>query len=458
MIASYWTPSSMWTEAKRTLYFGAPVIATQLLQMSMSFVDTVMAGRISALDLGAIAVGASSFLPLMVISMGTLIVVNPIVAHNLGARKFHLIGKNLRQALWLSQLFALVSFFIIRNLDFVMQWMNVEAEIIPLAMGYLKAISWGVFPLYAYVCYRSFNEGLSNVRPAMFIALAGALINIPANYALMFGFGPVPGLGAIGTGYASAIVYTAMWLGMMIFTGAIKPYKRFAIFSTFRLPDPKSIKEMLSLGVPIGVSGSLEVTMFALVSLMMGTLGTIAVASHQVAINFASLTFMIPFGLSIAQTARIGQSMGRGQVREARFRGWMGVVVSTSCMAVFAMIMLLFPEWIIAIYTDDPDVVEGALKLLGIAAIFQLSDGVQISAIGALRGMKDTQIPMVFNLIAYGLTGIPLSIYLGITLGYGGQGMWTGLVIGLTVAAIVHVTRFHHLTMSTIRKKDASMA
>lgn len=411
--------------------------------MSLNFTDTIMAGRLSAVDLAAIAVGGSLFLPFMVFSMASILAVNPIVAQNLGARRFHVIGKNVRQALWLSQIFALITFFIIRHISFVMVWMDVSAEIIPVADGYLKAISWGMFPLYGYVALRNFNEGLSVTRPPMFIALIGALINIPANYVLMFGKLGFPQLGAIGTGYASATVYTIMCLSMVLFTANFSSYKRFEIFAKFRWPEKEYLKELLRVGLPIGGSATLEVTMFAAVSLLMGTISTVAVAAHQVAINFAALAYMIPFGISIAVTSRVGQSIGKGNVIEARLRGWVGIGICMVIMMFTATIMILFPEAIVRIYTTDPDVSATALNLIFLAAIFQLSDGFQVSGQAALRGMKDTRIPMLLNIFAYGIIGLPMCYWLGITLGYGPEGMWVGLIIGLTLAAMSHTIRFH---------------
>lgn len=436
-----------------TLKIGAPVILTQLLQMSLNFTDTIMAGRLSAVDLAAIAVGGSLFLPFMVFSMGSILAVNPIVAQNIGARRFHLIGKNVRQALWLSQLFALVTFFIIRNISFIMIWMDVSAEIIPVADGYLKAISWGMFPLYGYVALRNFNEGLSVTRPPMFIALIGALVNVPANYALMFGKWGFPQLGAVGTGYASAFVYTVMCISMIVFTANFSSYDRFEIFSRFRWPEKEFLKELLRIGLPIGGSATLEVTMFAAVSLLMGTISTVAVAAHQIAINFAALAYMIPFGISIAVTSRVGQSIGKGNLIEARLRGWVGIGICTAIMMLTASIMILVPEGIARIYTDDPVVTATALNLIFLAAIFQLSDGLQVSGQAALRGMKDTRIPMLLNMFAYGVIGLPMCYLLGITMGYGPEGMWVGLIIGLTLAGLAHTIRFH-LKTRTVRLAD----
>jgi len=433
-------------EAGAALKFGLPIILAQLLQMSMNFVDTVMAGRLSALDLAAVAIGSSILLPFLVFGLGTLMAVNPIVAQNYGSRKFNQIGSNARQALWLSQLIALPFFFIIRNLEFIMQGIGVAQEVIPVADGYLKAISWGIFPFLAYGALRYFNEGLSVTRPGMYVALIGTIVNIPLNYILMYGKMGFPQLGAIGTGYASSVVYLVLFLGIMFFTYSFPPYKRFGIFNRFRLPEMNFLKEISFIGFPIGVSATMEVSMFAIVSLLMGTMGTIAIAGHQIAINFAAITFMVPFGLSMAITARVGQSAGKGRISEARFKGFVGVGLCTIFMCCTAIIMMLFPEYIAAIYTNDQDVTNMAVQLLFMAAIFQISDGLQVGGFGALRGLKDTKKPMYVNIFAYIVVGLTLAWYLGIYLDKGPLGLWTGLIVGLTIAGILHNIRFFYKT------------
>lgn len=414
----------------------------------MNFVDTVMAGRLSALDLAAVAVGSSLLLPFLVFGLGTMMAVNPIVAQNYGSRRFHQIGSNARQMLWLSQIMAIPFFFIVRRLDFVMIWIGVTPEVIPLASGYLNAISWGIFPVMAYGGLRYFGEGMSVSRPGMFVALIGTLANIPLNYLLMYGKLGLPELGAVGTGYASAIVYLIMFLSILTFTWNFKPYRRFGIFEKWRLPEKERLKELVSIGIPIGVSSAMEVTMFAIVSLLMGTIGTIAVAAHQIAINVAAMVFMVPFGLSMAITARVGQAAGKGRTAEARFKGFVGVGICTLFMCMTAVLMILFPEQIISIYTTDQEVVTIAVQLIFMAAIFQISDGLQVGGFGALRGLKDTRIPMYVNIFAYLVVGLTLAWYLGMVRDGGPIGLWTGLIAGLTIAGILHNIRFWQKTRS----------
>jgi MATE family multidrug resistance protein len=433
-------------EALTTLQLGLPVIAAQLLQMSMNFVDTVMAGNLSAEALAAVAVGGAIFIPFIMLAAGILMAITPIIAQLYGGRGFGEIGVNVRQGIWLSQLLAIPVFFIIRNLGIVMELLEVTPEIIPIAIGYLQAISWGIFPLCGYMALRFFNEGMSVTRPSMYFALVGVLVNIPANYILMYGKLGFPQMGAIGCGYASSLVGFTMFLGMFIFTKRHKPYQRFEIFSNFRKPEWEYLKEILRVGIPIGLSSTMEVTMFAVVSLLMGSLSTIAVAGHQVAINFSAMTFMVPFGLATAITTRVGNAIGKKSMKEARRRGFVGIALSTLFMSITAVIMFTIPDLITSIYTQDNAVQEVAIGLLYMAAIFQISDGLQVSGYGALRGLKDTKIPMYVNFVAYWMVGLPLGYYLGITMGVGPQGLWMGLIAGLTVAAILHNFRFFSST------------
>ncbi len=433
-------------EASKTLTIGLPVIAAQLLQMSMNFVDTVMAGNLSAQDLAAVAVGGAVFIPFIMLAAGIMMAVTPIVAQLVGARNFKEIGVNARQGLWLSQFLALPIFFLIRNMGFAMHFLDVTPDIIPVSLAYLDALSWGIFPLCAYMALRFFNEGMAVTRPSMYFALIGVLVNIPANYVLMYGKLGFPQLGAEGCGYASALVGYVMFFGMLAFTMKHKPYDRFAIFSSFRKPEWKYLKEILRVGIPIGLSSTMEVTMFAIVSLLMGSLSTVAVAGHQVAINFSAMTFMVPFGLSTAITTRVGNAIGKKSVDEARHRGLVGIGLSTMFMSVTAIIMFTVPDLITSIYTQDVAVREVAIGLLYMAAIFQISDGLQVSGYGALRGLKDTKIPMYVNLVAYWIIGLPLGYYLGIVREIGPQGLWMGLIAGLTVAALLHNARFFLLT------------
>jgi len=262
----------------------------------------------------------------------------------------------------------------------------------------------------------------------------------------MYGHLGFRAMGAVGTGWATALVQWIMFACMLAFTLRKKSDREFNIFRGLHLPHWSIQKEILRVGVPNGVSIGIEVSLFAVVALIMGSLGIKTVAAHQVTINFAAMTFMIPLGLSFATTARVGFAMGRGDLQQARLLGFISLGLAVLIMSVTAFFMMTMPEKIVAIYTRDLEVKNIAVKLLFLAGIFQISDGLQVMGFGALRGLKDTRIPMFVNIFAYWVVGFSLGYYLGIVRGIGAEGLWIGLIAGLTVAAILHNWRFNRLT------------
>lgn len=439
--------------SKKTIRIGAPLVAAQLLQMSMGFVDAVMAGQLNAQALAAIAVGASILSPIMVLVFGTLMVINPIVAQLMGAGMKDRIGGYLWQIFWLSQMLALPFWFLVRHSEAALIVFNIQPEIIPITVGYLKAISWGFPGAYAYFALRYFNEGLAVSKPSMYIAFIAFVANIFGNYAFMYGYWGFPKLGAVGTGVSSAIVWWLMGSLMAMFTFRKSSRANFKIAENFRGPIWNLQKEILHIGLPNGVNICIEVSMFAIAALIIGSMGVSAVAAHQITINFASLTFMVPLGLSLATTARVGFAVGKNDLHEAREIGFIGVMLCGLVMAATALIMLILPELIVKLYTKDLDVQVLAIKLLFYAAIFQISDGLQVGGLGALRGLKDTRVPTLVNVVAYWLVGLPTGYLLGVRYHWGAEGLWAGLIFGLSVAALLHNWRFHWLTKHHLIKR-----
>ena len=280
----------------------------------------------------------------------------------------------------------------------------------------------------------------------MYFAVIGSIINIFANYVFMFGHWGFPALGAVGTGWATTLVWWMIVIGMILVTFRKKIRQEFQLFESFDWPHWISQKELLKVGIPNGLSFGMEVSMFAVAALIIGSMGVNQMAAHQVTINFAALAFMIPLGLSFAITARVGFAVGKNEVDEARFIGYVGIVISTLVMCVTALLMLTLPEIIIGVYTQEVEVARIAVGLLFFAAIFQISDGLQVSGLAALRGLKDTKIPMFVNVIAYWVVGLPLGYLFGINYNLGPEGLWIGLILGLSVAAVLHNLRFYLLT------------
>jgi len=430
-------------EATILLRIGFPVMIGNLLQVSMSFVDTVMAGNLSPEDLAAVAVGSSLLMPVFILGIGILMGISPIVAHHFGARELDQIGPTGRNGLVLAILLGIPSAIVLWFTEPLLVFMGVDAALYPKTTGYAEAVSLGIIPVYIYLALKYFNEGLAVTKPAMWISFLGLLFNIGGNYVLMYGKLGFPAMGAVGTGYATALVMTVMSLSMIIYTYRKPAYKDYQLFTNVLRAKWRYLSELIRIGGPNGLSMWMEVTMFAVVALIIGSMGTLEVAAHQIALNFASVTFMLAYGVSSGITVRVGQVFGRYGLEDARYSGRVGILIATGIMAGTAILMFGAPELIIGLYTDDPDLIQRAIVLLYLAAIFQLSDGLQVSGSGALRGLKDTTIPMYVNFLSYWVIGLPSGWLMGIHLGYGPEGLWTGLIFGLTTAAILHNVRFY---------------
>ena len=293
-------------ELQGTLSLGIPIVAAFLAQQSLGFIDVVMAGNLSAKDLAAVAIGRSLFMPILVSMLGVLIAINPIVAQFYGARKIDQIGKTVWQGLLVSQMLAFPCVLLVRNLEFVMNFMNITPEIIPISLGYLDAISWCLPAAFAYLVLRFFQEGISIPRPNLYFAIMAIPVNLLGNWLLMYGNLGFPRLGAVGAGWTTTIVWWSMLAGMLTISFRMHHLQQFRVFREISLPNWKHIKEILRTGIPNGISLGMEVGMFAVAALIIGSMGVITMGGHMIAVNVASIVFMIPLGLSFATTSKVG--------------------------------------------------------------------------------------------------------------------------------------------------------
>jgi MATE family multidrug resistance protein len=301
---------------------------------------------------------------------------------------------------------------------------------------------------------RGLLEGRSNSRPILVICVIGVGLNIFFNNVLMFGWFGLPALGLVGTGYASSLVFSCMFL---MFAGYIHgQYNELHIFRKIRSPDPTMMRELIRVGGPIGMTLGFEISMFTAAAIAMGNLGKNELAAHQIALQSASIAFMVPLGLAIATSARVGQAIGRKSNRDAEIAGHIGMLLCMSVMCVSAMAFWLAPRWIISWYidlqaTDNQTVIELASGFLAIAALFQVFDGLQVSASSALRGLKDTKAAMLLTLISYWCVGCVVGGILCFGLGMRGNGLWLGMTTGLATAALLLSVRFQHQVRSSSR-------
>lgn len=433
---------SLAVEVRRTVLLAAPLVIGQSTSFGMNFVDTVMAGRLGRIDLGAVAIGSSVWAAGLLFVVGVLMAVSPAVAQLDGAGRRRQAGELARQALWLAAVLAVAMWLVMRNTAWIMDALEVDATVAGLALGYLDAISWGAPGFTGMLVLRFFSEGAGRTRPTMYIGLLGIACNIPLNYVLMFGKLGFPALGAVGCGWATAIVF---WLQLFVMAAyiALRPhYLRFGLFTRLPAPNPREIRGLLAVGLPIGFMIFFEGSLFVGAALLIGTLGSLPIAAHQVAINFASMTFMVPLGIAGATTVRVGNAIGRRDAHGARVAGLVGIGIAGGFGCLSALGMFLFPEAIARIYTAEREVIEFAAGLIMLAALFQVSDGLQAASAGALRGLKDTRLPMVYTIIAYWAVGMSLGYVLTFQRDWGPSGMWVGMIAGLSVAAVLLGTRF----------------
>lgn len=429
------------TEIRGLLVLAAPIMIAQLANTAMGFVDTVMAGRVSPRDLAAVALGNSLWVPIFLLMTGILLATTPKVAQRFGGGLHGEIGPLVRQASWLALLVGCAGGLLLWHAQIVLEIMGVEPQLIEPSMGYLRAVACG-FPAAAlYQVLRCYSDGLGHTRPSMMLGLFGLLINIPANYIFIYGKLGVPAMGGVGCGWATAIVMWVMLLGMLWWVGRAPYYRANQIFSRFDWPNWPTIKRLLSVGMPIGISIFAEASIFCVIALLIGAMGATVVAGHQIALNFSSMVFMIPYALGMAVTVRVGQALGRGEPRQARYAAGVGMLVALAYACVSASAMFLSREYIARVYTNDMAVIAVASSLIIFAALFQFSDAIQVTAAGALRGYQDTRVTMLLTLFAYWGIGLPVGYSLGLTdlwgPASGPRGLWQGLIVGLTCAAIM---------------------
>lgn len=429
-------------EVRATVRLALPLICAQLAAMGSNVVDAVLSGHVSAHVLGAVAVGASIWTLAIVTGIGMMMAVPPAVAQLDGAGRRAEVGSVFHQALWLALGMGIVLWFGVRHAGPLIDLIGVTPSLRHDVQRFLLAISWGAPALTAYFALRGLSEGLSLTRPSMYFSLGGLLVLIPLGYVLMFGKLGIPPQGAHGCGVATAL---ALWLeaaGFAVYVLRHRNYRGLGLAARFERPDFARIVALAHVGGPIAMTLLAEAGLFVATALIVSTLGEDVIASHQVAMNIASLFFMIPLGLAMAITVRVGNAVGRGDERGVRYAGLCGIALTLVTQLVSASVMLGLPHAIASLYTRDPVVLALAAQLIMLAGVFQLSDGIQVASNGALRGLKDTRVPMAITLFAYWLVGMPVGWWLGIHRGLGAHGMWMGLIAGLTVAAVLLFTRF----------------
>ena len=436
-------------EVRTSALLAAPLVVGHLSTGLIGFVDSVIAGHHGTATVASVAVGTALFWLPMMVPMGTLMSLPPSVSQLDGAGRRDEIGPLFRQALWLSAGLGVLLFAFLSVVGVALAPMGITPDIRPGTLAFLHGIRWGVPALTLYLCMRYLSDGLHWTLPTMILGFGGLLVLVPLGYLLTFGLYGFPELGAGGLGIASAVM---MWAQAIVFVLYLWRSKRFAglrLFARFDPPRWPPIRGLLATGLPIGVTVAMEGSLFIVTALLIGRLGSVPVAAHQIAINVASLCFMIPLGLAEATTVRVGHALGRGNAFDVRRAAFAGYTLALVTQSLSALVLLFGNHLLVALYTRDAAVAALAASLLLYAAAFQFPDGIQVLSAGALRGLKDTRMPMLLAAVAYWGIGMPLGAGLGLGLGgftpaLGPRGMWIGLIAGLTVAALLLCRRFLH--------------
>ncbi len=427
------------------LLLGLPLIGGHLAQIAISLTDTVMLGWYGVQELAAVTLGGSYFFVFFMLGSGFALAVMPMVAASDASGDSTRVRRVTRMGLWLSIGFAILAMPAMIWAEPILRLLGQGEEVAQPAARYLRLAGWGLLPALLVMVLKSYLAALERTQVVLWITLLAALINGLANYALIFGNFGAPELGIVGAAIASVLTQMVSLLAVVIYAVLVLPEHR--MFRRFWKPDPDMLRQVFHLGLPIGLTALSEVSLFSASALMMGWLGAVSLAAHGIVVSVAAVTFMVHLGLSNVATIRAGNAFGRAD-RAHLVRGGVAVTILSLGFSVVTIILFLtLPVPIQSLFMEAdnpqrPDILAIGTGLLAIAALFQLVDGAQAIALGLLRGVQDTRIPMIVAALSYWVVGIPCSYLLGFVVGLGGIGVWLGLVGGLACAGVFLMARF----------------
>ncbi|SEJ16556.1 multidrug resistance protein, MATE family [Bhargavaea ginsengi] len=428
-----------------------PILITQVAMYLMTFFDILMTGRYDSQHLAGVTIGSSFWNPVYTGLAGILLSVTPIVAQAIGAGRKEEARPAVQQGLYISLALSAVVFILLQAvIRLGLGQVPVEEQVREVASGYLMAMSAGLVPLFAYTVIRSFIDALGATRVTMLITLISAPVNILLNWLFIFGKAGFPELGGIGAGVASAITYWLILAIAIFVSHRNRPFQRYRLYRGWQGISLPRWKEIIFLGVPIGISIFTETSIFAVVTLFMSGYSTETISAHQIALNFTSLLYMIPLSLSMGATILVGQEAGAGRWKEAKQYSWLGVAMAIFFSLISIFILVAFREGIASLYTQDEAIIRLAVQFFIFAAFFQLSDAVQAPVQGALRGYKDVNVTFIMAIISYWVIGLPVGYMIANNTDLGPFGYWIGLITGLTAGAITLSIR-----LLLIQKKKA---
>lgn len=428
-----------------------PVMLSQLSHVMVGVTDSIMVGHVGATSLAASSLANVIFNLLMLFGIGVSYAITPLVATAEGENNHKGISDTLRHGLMISIVNSLVLIAIILLGKSVLYYIDQPVEVVDLAIPYLSILAYSLFPVLIFQTFRQFAEGLSNTRIAMIIMLFSVILNVLLNYIFIYGHAGFPAMGLLGAGYGtliSRIVMMAAIVGYIYFARQFRLYRSGFSFGAY---SKKLFDKLLYIGIPAGMQFIFEVAAFDFSAIMMGWLGTKTLAAHQIAINLATLSYMTTSGLASAATIRVSNELGKRNIKGMREVAYTLLMMAMVFMTLWAILFIIYRNFLPTIYVDDIEVIQIAAPLIVIAGFFQLSDGAQVVCAGALRGLQDVKVPSLFIFVAYWIIGLPLGYWLGFKAGYGGQGIWFGLLIGLTLTALAMFFRFRTLSKNLLQ-------
>ncbi|WP_449285575.1 MATE family efflux transporter [Marinobacter sp. PE14] len=429
------------TEWRTLAILGGPILIAQLAQMANGVIDTIMAGHASAEDLAAVGIGSSLWMPLFLFFMGMLGALQPIISGYNGAREVEKIMPATWQGLYLAAAGSVIMILLLTHVHPVLALLNLETNTARITQGYLNAFAWGIPALLLMTALRGLTDGLGHTRVIMAFSVLSTLINLPMNYIFIYGKLGLPAMGGVGCGWATSISNGVAAAALLVYLNRSRVYRQFHLIADWVKPDLAGMRYILGIGVPIGFTIFVEASLFSVIALFLAPLGPVVVAGHQIALNVVSLLFMLPLSIGMALTLRVSFLMGARAPATARLISRSSLILAAATALVFAILLFVFSREIAALYTSDTEVQAVTVKLLMFAALFQIADVIQVTCISALRGYKDTRIPMFIMLFSFWGVGMPLGYLLTFTdwlvPAMGAAGFWVGLTGGLASASIL---------------------
>jgi len=425
-------------EVRPMVRLAIPLVLAELGWMTMGIVDTMMVGRQahSAEAMGAVSLGSILYMAVAIFGTGLMLGLDTLVSHSYGAGDVEDCHRSLVNGVYLSLALGPVLMGIVRLLEPILRSANIEPAVLGQAIPYLRALNWGTLPLLLYFVFRRYLQGMNLAKPVMFALISANFVNLVGNWTLVYGHLGMRAMGTVGSGWSTCLARLYMMSVLLLYSVYYDHRYKTGLRRTRRLPSFFRMWRLVQLGFPAATQFAMEVGVFAVATTLIGKLGAVALASHQVALNTVSLTYMVPLGISSAAAVRVGQALGRGDAHAASRAGWTAMALGTSFMTCMGVILLVVPRQIVRAYTPDPVVIQAASSLLFVAAFFQLFDGMQTVATGALRGAGDTRTPMLCHMFFYWAMGLPLGYHLCFGLGWGAAGLWTGLCLALILIGI----------------------